>query len=138
MCTRGEPRNLICLAAVSRGIYQIHRGICQILPRKTVGPIHDSPFLTSRITKYFPTSETEIYNLLQSLPNKQCKLDPIPTSLLKGRASILAPIITKIINLSLSTSSFPLLFKHSLVTLLFKKPSLDKETPSNYRPVSTL
>src|SRR6218665_684028 len=30
-----------------------------------------------------PTSETEIFNLLQSLTNKQCELDPIPTSLLK-------------------------------------------------------
>src|SRR6218665_509516 len=35
---RGSPRNFICLAVVSRGIYQIRHGICQILPRKTVGP----------------------------------------------------------------------------------------------------
>src|SRR6218665_3910608 len=38
LCSRGEPRNFICLAAVSRGIYQIRRGICQISPRKIVGP----------------------------------------------------------------------------------------------------
>ena len=31
----------ICLAAVSRGIYQIRRGICQILRRKTVGPANN-------------------------------------------------------------------------------------------------
>ena len=37
---RGEPRNFICLAAVSRRIYQIHRGICQIFPWKTVGPTY--------------------------------------------------------------------------------------------------
>ena len=55
-----------------------------------------------------------------------------------SRASILVPIITKIINLSLSTGNFPLLFKHSLVTPLLKKPSLDKEILSNYRPVSNL
>src|SRR6218665_3545343 len=36
--TGGEPRNFICLAAVSCGIYQIRRGICQIFPRQTVGP----------------------------------------------------------------------------------------------------
>src|SRR6218665_1095734 len=30
----------MCLAAVSRGIYQIRRGICQILPRKTMGPTY--------------------------------------------------------------------------------------------------
>src|SRR6218665_2469550 len=51
---------------------------------------------------------------------------------------ILVPIITKIVNLSLSTVSFPLLFKHSLVTPLLKKPSFDKEILSNYRPVSNL
>src|SRR6218665_444629 len=44
----------------------------------------------------------------------------------------------KIVNISLSTGSLPLLFKHSLVTPLLKKPSLDKEILSNYRPVSNL
>src|SRR6218665_2465512 len=34
--------------------------------------------------------------------------------------------------------SFPLLFKHSLVTPNPMKPSLDKEILSNYRPVSNL
>src|SRR6218665_1779213 len=90
------------------------------------------------LSTFQPTSETEVSNLLQSLPNKQCELDPIPTSLLKDCASIFVPIITTIVNLSLSTGSFPLLFKHSLVTPLLKKPSLDKEILSNYRPVSNL
>src|SRR6218665_1974607 len=45
--TRGEPWNFICLAAVSRGIYQIRRGICQILPRNTVGPTHYFVLYTS-------------------------------------------------------------------------------------------
>ena len=92
----------------------------------------------SSLSVFQPTSESEVSHLLQSLPNKQCELDPIPTSLLKDCASILVPIITKIINLSLSTGNFPLLFKHSIVTPLLKKPSLDKETLSNYRPVSNL
>src|SRR6218665_2626033 len=39
MCICGEPRNFICLAAVSRGIYQIARGICQI-SAETVGPTY--------------------------------------------------------------------------------------------------
>jgi len=44
----------------------------------------------------------------------------------------------KIINLSLSTGSFPLLFRHSIVTPLLKKLPLDKEFLSNYRSVSKL
>src|SRR6218665_397701 len=68
--------------------------------------------------------------LLNSFPNKQCELDPIPTSLLKDCASALVPVITKIINLSLSSGNFPMVFKHSLVTPLLKKANLDKENPS--------
>ena len=37
-CCHAELRNLICVAAVSHGIYQICRWICQIWPRKTAGP----------------------------------------------------------------------------------------------------
>src|SRR6218665_3048689 len=88
-----------------------------------------------------PMSETEIFHLVYNLsrvPNKQCELDSIPTSSLKDCASILFPIITKIVNLSLSTGSFPVFFKHSLLTPLLKKPSLDKEILSSYRPISNL
>ena len=63
------------------------------------------------------------------------ELDPIPTSLLKDCASALVPVITKIINLSFSSGNFPMVFKHSLVTPLLKKANLDKENPSNYRPI---
>src|SRR6218665_494380 len=69
---------------------------------------------------------------------RQCELDPIPTSLLKDGASALVPVITKIINLSLSSGNFQMVFKHSLVTPLLKKANLDKENPSNYRPISNL
>src|SRR6218665_66483 len=85
-----------------------------------------------------PASEAEVLLLLNSLPNKQCELDPIPTSLLKDCASVILPVITKIINLSLSTGNFPLAFKHSFVTPLLKKANLDKENLSNYRPISNL
>src|SRR6218665_3059016 len=65
-------------------------------------------------------------------------IDPIPTSLLKDCASVLVPVITKIINLSLSFGNFPMVFKHSLVTHLLKKANLVKENLSNYRPISNL
>src|SRR6218665_2300960 len=48
------------------------------------------------------------------------------------------PTITKIINLSLSTGPFPMKFKDSVVKPLLKKPSIDKELLSNYRPISNL
>ena len=76
--------------------------------------------------------------MLAQSPDKHCDLDPLPTSLLKKCSSVLLPTITNIINLSLSEGTFPDHFKHSQVTPLLKKPSLDREILSNYRPISNL
>src|SRR5664279_3240592 len=56
-------------------------------------------------------------------------------SLLKQCCHILAPVITDIVNLSLSTGVFPSQFKQAIITPLIKKPSLDREFMSNYRPI---
>ena len=61
-----------------------------------------------------------------------------PSSLLKRCAHVLVPIITNIVNLSTSSGIFPSVFKQATVTPLLKKPSLDKESLSNYRPISNL
>jgi len=58
--------------------------------------------------------------------------------LLKECSSLLVPTITSIVNLSLiSGQSHPTL-KESIISPLLKKPTLDKEELSNYRPVSNL
>ena len=56
---------------------------------------------------------------------KSCGLDPIPTSLLKNLATILAPVTTDIMNFSLASGEVPAEFKEALVTPLLKKTSLD-------------
>src|SRR6218665_3376004 len=91
-------------------------------------PIPPPPPSQSSLQIIHPASEAKVLLLLNSLPNKQCELDPIPTSLLKDCASVLLHVITQIINLSLSTGNFPLAFKHSLVTPLLKKLILTKKT----------
>ncbi len=70
--------------------------------------------------------------------NKSCVLDPIPTTLLKACIDPLLPVITSIINKSMTTSQFPSQFKMANVVPILKKPSLDRNTLSNYRPVSNL
>src|SRR6218665_2997777 len=62
-----------------------------------------------------PATETEITTLIHASQNKQCDLDPIPPSLLKECSDLLVPTITNIINLSLSTGTFPMQFKDSVV-----------------------
>ena len=54
-----------------------------------------------------------------------CELDPILTSLLKEHISILLPLITKMVNLSLQTGVLPNEWKYTLVTPLIKKHGLD-------------
>ena len=97
-------------------------------------PTHSNDELST----FIPATTEEITKVVLELPDKDCDLDPIPTSLLKKCMHLLAPIITSMINLSLSTAMFPQAFKHAIVTPLLKKPALDKESLSNYRPISNL
>ena len=80
----------------------------------------------------------ELLYALQKLPNKQCEHDPIPTWLLKKIATIVAPLILSIFNLSFATGRILCQFKHAYVPPLLKKSDLDQETLSSYRPISNL
>jgi len=50
----------------------------------------------------------------------------------------LVPTITNIVNMSLSSGNFHHTLKESFISPLFKKPTLDKDELSNYRPISNL
>ena len=58
--------------------------------------------------------------------------------LLKECSSVLIPTITNIVNLSLISGQFHPTLKESVISPLLKKPTLDKEEFSNYRPISNL
>ena len=66
----------------------------------------------------------KLSKILFNCPNKQSDSDPIPTWLLKICASVLTPIITNIVNLSLSSSQFHPILKESVISPLLKKPTL--------------
>ena len=70
--------------------------------------------------------------------SKSCRLDPIPTSLLKEVLPALLPTLCKIVNHSLNSCTVPTELKTATVTPLLKKPTLDPENMKNYRPVSNL
>ena len=53
-------------------------------------------------------------------------------------ASLPVPTITNIVNLSLTSGQFHLILKESVISLLLKKLTLDKDQLSNYRPISNL
>ena len=94
--------------------------------------------LEKLLTNMLPASREEVRSILKSAPNKSCELDPIPTWLLKSSIDELLPIITDIMNASITSGYVPKSFKSALVRPLLKKPGLDPNVLKNYRPVSNL
>ena len=91
----------------------------------------------TKLCQFKTQSVEEISRLIKNSSNKQCIFDPIPTRLLKECNSELSSVITKIINLSIETSTVPTEFKQAVVTPLVKKPNAKLEY-KNYRSVSNL
>ena len=82
-------------------------------------------------------SESEVGDLLAALdPSKASGKDDISAKMLKYTAYSIAPSITKLFNLSLTTGTIPSVWKKSLIVPIPKNQELSN--PSNYRPVSLL
>ena len=85
-----------------------------------------------------PVTEELICRLIFQSPTKSCILDTIPTTLTKQCLHDLAPLVTRIVSVSLSTGTVPYGLKQALVTPILKKPGLDANDLRNFRPVSNL
>ena len=85
-----------------------------------------------------PASCEEIAGLMKGSPGKSCLLDPIPTWLTKKCIEVLTPVITSIVNMSLSSAVMPADFKEAILLPLLKKICLDPEIFNNFRPISNL
>uniref|UniRef100_A0A672ZWH4 Reverse transcriptase domain-containing protein n=1 Tax=Sphaeramia orbicularis TaxID=375764 RepID=A0A672ZWH4_9TELE len=81
---------------------------------------------------------SELSKIVSSSRSTTCPLDPLPSWVIKELWSTLGPYVLSILNYSLSSGVFPACFKSAVVKPLLKKPGLDAEAPSNYRPVSNL
>ena len=105
--------------------------------------VEERPHLLNRscgsgMADFIPASQEEVDTLVRQSPNKTCSLDPVPTWIIKKCSRIFVPILTLIVNASLSTGSVPPNLKQAIITPLIKQPSLDKDCLKNYRPVSNL
>ena len=63
--------------------------------------------------------------LITSSPSKSCKLDCIPTWLMKTHIDTFISFITHVINCSFTSAVFPKYMGRALITPVLKKPSLD-------------
>ena len=94
------------------------------------------PLASVKLNNLISATSDKIRDVITSCPNKSCPLDPIPTWLVNQCVDQLLPLLTRIINGSLTKGDFPNDFKNAIVKPLLKKPSLDKDELKNCRPVS--
>ena len=95
-------------------------------------------FLTQhRLDEFNEVREEEVLKLLTTAPAKSCDLDPLPSRLLVKHCLEVVPVITQIVNASLTHGEFSSQLKTALVHPLLKKPGTDCIF-RNYRPISNL
>jgi len=100
----------------------------------------DTPpaFTGTPFTHFKPLTLSELEKVIKEITLKTCDLDPLPTQLYSDCLPELLPSVLEIINNSLQSGTVPDPFKTAIVKPLLKKPSLDPNTLSNFRPVSNL
>ena len=97
-----------------------------------------TPRQAPQLRCFEPVTVSEIVKLIKTTPVKSCPLDPIPSWLLRQLITSIAPVLCHLFNLSIRTGIFPTLLKQARVLPLSKKPTLDPDTASSYRPISNL
>ena len=103
-----------------------------------INPLPDFPCCQSELTDLCTVNADDIKNYLVSSGVKTCALDPLPSILLRECLPTLLPVITRIVNLSLTTGIVPRYFKEAMVRPKLKKDSLDHQLFSHFRPISNL
>ena len=90
----------------------------------------------SYLTSFGQVCAAVVTKVIQSMTNKSCLLDPIPTWLLKSCLPELVPVTTKIINTMFENGTVPVELKQAILSPILKK--LDHQNFNNFRPVSNL
>lgn len=64
--------------------------------------------------------------------------DPAPPRALLPAIDNIFPVTLDLLNASISSGTVPPSWKHAMARAILKKPTLDQDNPSNYRPISLL
>ena len=77
--------------------------------------------------------------MISSLTNSSASgTDYIDTKTIKLSAGLISPALTHILNLYITSSTFPNIWKHAKVIPLLKSLDADTMLPKSYRPVALL
>ena len=89
------------------------------------------------LRRFAPLTEKQVSLIIKQMKSKTCELDDIPTKILKKILPTVCPLITRIVNTSLTTGGFSTKWKTAVVRPLIKKIGLEL-IKQNFRPVSNL
>ena len=109
--------------------------------RRAIDDVPDPDYILhsgSSINAFKHITTKEVEDLITASPNNCCLLDPVPTSLVKNCASLLAPYVSHLFNRSLAEGYIPASQKIAVVKPQLKKRGLDIGDRKNFRPVSNL
>ena len=121
--------------------------ITQLHSRLTVAsvPSHPPPAdnnecsVTEPLDDFQPATVEAISKLSMAASGKVCpRIDVLTAVLLKSHMTTLAPVLTRLVNSSIESSTVPAAMKHAIITPLLKKAGLDVDDLSCYRPISKL
>ena len=68
--------------------------------------IEDQYTMDMRYRSFKQVTTETITNIIGYAPSKSCELDPLPISIVKEFTTELAPALTKLVNMSISTGEF--------------------------------
>ena len=119
-------------------VSNIQDSMTEILDPLSTFDVFLEPAMSARFTQFTLLPNKQVMDLVKNSPIKSTPLDPIPADLLKLCQSIIIPVFTSIINLSLSTGIFLDCLKEARLSPIIKKNNLDREVLNNYRPISNL
>ena len=120
-------------------IANIRQELDQVSQRNEFSVEFQPHYALNNILSSFQSVEVEmVESYVRSLNKTYCLLDPLNISKLFSVYSHTIKFITAIVNKCFSEGCFPQSEKHALIRPLLKKPGLDVENKSNYRPVSNL
>ena len=115
-------------------VNKIRKSIPEVKDKAT---FYSRPFKGEMLMEFEPTTEEELKKIISQNGVKTCAEDPIPSKLFMSVIDIVLPVITKLVNQSLSEGNIDGV-NWSVLDPLLKKHGLDFEMFKNYRPVNNL
>ena len=113
--------------------------MAQTQPRPPRSNDSDCCLVTESLRGYELATVAEIGKLCLSTGSKLSpRIDILTGALLKSSVNILAPVLTRIVNSALASSTVPAAMKNAVITPLLKKAGLDADNLASYRPISQL